>query len=66
MSNYRYNVPEVEDSVKDGALGKLNGTPNDSGDLIKNLFCIFPHVEAWGSLDLRWVRYRRCLCFAGF
>ena len=37
MSNYRYNVSEVEDSVKDGALGKLNGTPNDSGDLIKNL-----------------------------
>ena len=37
MSNYRYNVPEVEDSVKDGALGKLNGTPKDSGDLIKNL-----------------------------
>ena len=35
--SFNYNLPEVEDSVKEGALGKLNGMPNDAGDLIKSL-----------------------------
>ena len=32
-----YNLPKVEDDVKERGLGQTKRYPNDSGDLIKNL-----------------------------